>query len=157
MSPDTIAVGVFSLLGVLVGLFGERLVRRIGNVRCKKDSWKLQAGNGIAEERYLQVTFVNRKEVPVTVMEMQVLFYKGGVPLEEWVRPGLAFVDARGQRSPAGPVTLLPNIAFPLTISVTAGVTAGRDDIREELAKADRAEFVARIVRRLITMSQSVA
>jgi len=44
MSWDTIAVGVFSivgtLLGVVLGLFGERWVRRWGEVRCDIDSWE---------------------------------------------------------------------------------------------------------------------
>jgi hypothetical protein len=39
VSPDTIAVGVFTLLGVVVGLFGERWVRRLGRVWCEVDAW----------------------------------------------------------------------------------------------------------------------
>jgi hypothetical protein len=45
VSPGTIAVGVFTIVGTiagaLVGLFGERIVRRLGYVRCvvKEGGW----------------------------------------------------------------------------------------------------------------------
>ena len=63
MSWDTIAVGVFSivgtLLGVVLGLFGERWVRRWGQVRCEIDSWEAIEPSNDTEERDLQVSFLN--------------------------------------------------------------------------------------------------
>jgi hypothetical protein len=147
MSPDVVATGVFTLLGVLVGLLGEPLTRRLGRVRCTIDSWKRSAGT--PEEpvtRMLQVTFLNGKELPVVVREMRVEFYKGGKPVPEWARPHLEFVDETSvqPRRPLGPVNLPSREAVPLTISVSAG--GDRDDAWKELAKVDRAVFTAKLV-----------
>lgn len=147
MSPDTIAVGVFSmggtLLGTLLGLFGERLVRRIGEVRCDVDSWDFPDIDH-SDRRDLQVTFLNRKEVPVTVRDMRVNFYSEGRPLEGWVRrPQLWLVDESDQRSTMGALNLFPHEAVVQTIRVFVLLS---DPNREVLAKADRAEFVANIV-----------
>ena len=81
------AGGIFTVVGVLLGLFGERLVRRAGEVRCTVDNWYPQqtgprpGGGATSLERRLQVTFLNRKEIPITVWEMRVDFYReGGAP-----------------------------------------------------------------------------
>jgi hypothetical protein len=145
---EQIITGIFTLLGVSVGLFGERLVRRLGGVRCSIDSWFIQRGGArpdggtTAEERRLQVTFLNRKELPVTVLDMRVVFYEGDNPLEDWTRPHMEFVDDRDQKSPLGLVNLPPFLAVTRTISVTPG----RDDKLRALEEADKAEFVASIV-----------
>jgi hypothetical protein len=72
---------------------------------------------------------------------MRVEFYKEGQPLEAWTRPNLAFVDEREHSSPLGTVNIPPHESRQRAISVAPG----RDDIRQELQKADRAVFVARI------------
>jgi hypothetical protein len=87
MSPDVIAAGVFGIAGAVVGLFGERWVRRIGGVRCDI-RWINSRGAGgpgspggvEVQERQLQATFLNRKDVPVTIWGMRVDFYKGASP-----------------------------------------------------------------------------
>src|SRR4051812_23298581 len=80
--------GVFgTLLGVALGLFGERWVRTRGKVRCDIRWWAslrkelVDAPGGLeVTERRLETTFLNRKDVPVTVWEMGVTFYKGASP-----------------------------------------------------------------------------
>jgi hypothetical protein len=65
--------GVFALLGAVVGLLVERLVRRLGKVQCviEEGDWNVQQDpSSILPEdsrRLLRVTFLNRKDVPVTV------------------------------------------------------------------------------------------
>lgn len=142
------AGGIFTVVGVLLGLFGERLVRRAGEVRCTVDKWYPQqtgprpSGGATAYERRLQVTFLNRKDLPVTVWKMGVEFYKGREPLEEWARPSVQFVDG-GQSSPLDAVTLPPHVHVTRTISVTPLDTNQKLRTLEE---ADRAEFVASLV-----------
>jgi hypothetical protein len=152
MSPDTIAVGVFSIVGTLLGgtlgLVGERLVRRIGEVQCKIHRWWIQqgaarpGGGGTAEERRLEVTLLNRKELPVTVTDMRVVFYKGGKPLEGWTEPNISFVDGSVQGSSVGLVNIPPYTGVTRILSVVPG----RTDKLRELEKPDKAEFVAKIV-----------
>jgi hypothetical protein len=157
VSPETpeptIAVGVFSivgaLLGVVAGLFGERLVRRVGKVRCEIAGWRRVVGTPEEpEERSLEVTFWNEKEIPVAVWEMRVDFYKGGkrLELEEGAPPAFLFLVAdvdSGRQKPAEPVSLPPRVPVPLKISVKAG---GEGRRRARLAEADKAEFVAGII-----------
>jgi hypothetical protein len=120
-------------------------VRTLGKVECDVVSWDIHRGASyvnvgtVAEERRLQVAFKNGKDLPITISEMRVEFYKGGQPLEDWARPGLEFVDDQDRRSPLGPVNLDAQQREQRTISVTPG----RDDIVRELQQADRAEFVA--------------
>lgn len=73
---------VGTLLGALLGLFGERWVRRIGRVLCET-AWKVQSSEGGVDgprvtERRLAVTFLNRKDVDVNVWEMSVEFFREG-------------------------------------------------------------------------------
>jgi hypothetical protein len=74
-----------TLLGAVVGLFGERWVRTWGNVRCDliwqstQNAGSPDSPGGVeVQERQLEATFLNHKDVPVTVWEMRVMFYKGG-------------------------------------------------------------------------------
>ena len=152
MSPDTIAVGVVTIVGTiggaLVGLFGERFVRRLGWVRCSVDQWYVQQGaahpdgGGTAEERRLRVTFLNRKDLPVTVWDMRVEFCKRGVPTPRGARPHVVSVDESGNTKAFDPVALPPHIPVPLGLSVIPD----RTDKLRELEKADTAEFVATLV-----------
>lgn len=127
MSPEAIAVGVFSivgtLLGVVAGLFGERWVRSWGEVRCEIADWTINVGALAGpEESLLEVRFLNEKELPVVVWELRMEFYKGGEPLEAWAHPTTQFVDeVTGRRSPLGPVNLPPRVAVSRTISLAAG------------------------------------
>src|SRR5215211_3532875 len=145
------ATGLVGLIDVVLGLFLERWVRRWGAVRCEID-WQVARGassvdspGGVqVEERHLQVTFRNEKDLPVTVLEMGVVFYKGGKPIEEWARPDVKVFDERGETSPVSLVNLPSHIAVLRKISVTPE----RDNPfkRRVLEEADRAEFVAIIV-----------
>jgi hypothetical protein len=145
VSPETIAVGVFSivgtLLGVVAGLFGERWVRSWGDVRCEIPNWSITVGNPAEpEESQVEVRFLNEKELPVVVWEVGVEFYKGEEPLEAWAHPTAVFLDeATGIRSPVAPVNLPPRVAVMRTLILVSG----REDKRQELARADRAVFVA--------------
>ena len=148
VSPETIAVGVFSivgtLLGVVAGLFGERWVRSWGEVQCEMADWRINVGTSAGpEESQLEVRFLNEKELPVVVWELRVEFYKGGESLEDWAHPTALFVDevTGHRRSPLGPVNLPPRLAVTRTISLVAG----SEERRRELGTADRAVFVAHI------------
>ena len=140
-----IVTGLFTLLGVALGLFGERWLRTWGPVEFKVAAWRPQqttahAGGGTTvHERWLEVMFLNQKDVPVTVLDMRVEFYKGGQPLEEWAHTRLEFIGAGSRREPVGPVNLTPHVAVPLVISIAPG----RDDKIRALEEMDRAEFVA--------------
>ena len=138
-----------TLLGVVVGLIGERLIRRIGRVRCVigDGDWsghmvEYRPDGSMPKERHLQVAFVNGKELPVTIWEMGVEFYKGGKPLEEWARPVVQFVDERGDPRPLGPVNLPPHMTMPLTLRVLPD----RDDKLREMEDVDKAVFVATLM-----------
>ena len=52
MSPDVIAVGVFSIAGAVAGavagLFGERWVRSWGKVSCQVVNWRVSVGSSSA-------------------------------------------------------------------------------------------------------------
>ncbi len=75
---EQVVTGIFTLvetlLGVGAGLFGERWVRTWGKVACKLD-WNPTMGTYSAQnpsghrvtQRSLRVTFLNRKDVLVTV------------------------------------------------------------------------------------------
>jgi hypothetical protein len=94
MSPDVIAVGVFSIVGAVAGavagLLGERWRRSWGKVRCEIVDWRVSAGPPTAPtERELEVRFVNEKELQVIVLDMRVAFYTGDKPLKERARPAL--------------------------------------------------------------------
>jgi hypothetical protein len=136
--------GGFALLGVVVGLFGERWVRSWGNVRCDIEEWVISVGTSAGpEESKLDVRFLNEKDLPVVVWEMRMEFYKGEEPLEEWAYPTVLLVDeVTGNRSRGGgPVNLPPRVAVTRTISLVSG----RTDKSQELGRTDRAVFVADI------------
>jgi hypothetical protein len=149
MSPDTLAAGVFGIagavVGTLLGLFGERWARTLGKVRCEI-KWLSARGAGSrpnveVQERQLEVTFLNRKDVPVTVWDMQVVFYKEGKPLGEEERPSTRLVDANvpGGRGPLDLVTLPPRVHVKQTISVEPG---HNEHVKQRAVEAaDRVEF----------------
>jgi hypothetical protein len=141
-----VAAVAIGLIGWVAAPLVARYVRTLGKVECIVKSWDVHRGafhakvdRTVAEERHLQVEFKNGKDVPITVSELRVEFYKGGQPLEDGARPGLEFVGDQDRRSPLGPVSIPPHGHEPRTMSVNPG----RDDIVEELQKADRAVFVA--------------
>jgi hypothetical protein len=162
MSPDTIAVGVLSILGALggalVGLFGERWVRSRGEVRCEIH-WRTGSGASTPEgaefwDRLLELTFLNRKDVPVTVWTMQVVFYKDDKPLNEGEHPHASFINEQDQTWPVGPVNLPSHVPVTRKLVVELGTpTPGRrlmsspdPDKLRAVQEADRVEFVARMV-----------
>ena len=77
---------------------------------CEIDYWRAwrtagsddSPGGVQVEERRLRVTFLNQKDVDVTVWDMRVAFYnRGGKLLEEWERPYMEFSnDSGGLGSP---------------------------------------------------------
>ncbi|MDP8952670.1 MAG: hypothetical protein M3N18_10625 [Actinomycetota bacterium] len=134
MSPEAIAVGVFSivgtLLGVAAGLFGERWVRSRREVRCQIDNWRINVGTSVGpEESHLEVKFLNEKELPVVVWEARIEFYKGDEPLEAWAHPSALFVDeGTGLRTSLGPVNLPPRVAVAQLGLWQRGQAAGVGD-----------------------------
>lgn len=171
MSPETLAAviggvaggvvgGVLGIVGVAVGLFGERWVRRWGDVRCviEDDDWYVARGRsgGVVDERRLRVAFLNRKELPVTLWDVRVEFSKGGEPLDEWARPHVQLVNPDGsireRHGPVlGPVTLSPHIPVPLEIRVlpegpVQGTDQKRADKMRALEETDSATFVATLI-----------
>jgi hypothetical protein len=156
---EQIVTGIFTLLGVVVGLFGERWVRRLGRVRYWTD-WQVQRGEFRAEvgtvalERQLKVTFLNRKDVGVTVQDMRVEFYnREGQLLGEEERPYLYFIDPESNEwSAPGPVDLPPGRTVQQTISLTLGEVQSGSVTNPEPARQKAVEgaawavFVARIV-----------
>jgi hypothetical protein len=93
-------------------------------------------------QRQLGVTFLNRKDVPVSVWDLRVVFYKGGQPLGTEERPSLQFSGEHGGRGPFELVPLLPHI--PVTRTVSVEPFTNHEKLRP-LQEADRIEFVAEI------------
>jgi hypothetical protein len=151
-------VGV--VVGVMVGLFGERWLRRWGDVECriKEDDWYVPKGayprgGDTPGERRLRATFTNGKELPVTVWDVRVDFYKGRELLEEWAeraRPRVQLVEESHNISELRAVILPPHIPVSLEIRVTP--LGAHDTDQEQAAKlrvleeAERAEFVANLI-----------
>jgi hypothetical protein len=140
---DQIVTGIFTLLGVALGLFGERWVRTWGEVRCDI-GWEVTRSAGSeVQERQLKATFSNRKDIPVTIWDMRVVFYKGDRPLGEGERPHMQFAGDGGGRKPFSPVNLPPRIPVTRTIFIFPGHDEA--DRRRAVEEADRAEFEALI------------
>jgi hypothetical protein len=154
MSPDVIAVGVFTIVGAVAGAFagllGERWRRSWGKVWCEIVDWRFTVGDRTAPaERELEVRFVNEKELQVIVLDMRVAFYTGGrmafytgdKPVEERARPTLVF-GSGNNKTALSPVNVPGRSAVTLTFTVIAGLAG----IQQELAAINRAEFEATLV-----------
>jgi len=140
---DQVVTGIFTLLGVALGLFGERWVRTWGEVRCDI-GWEVTRSAGSeVQERQLKATFANRKDIPVTIWDMRVVFYKGDEPLDEGERPHMQFMGDRDGRRPFSPVNLPPRIPVSQTIFVFTGIDEA--DRKRAVEEADRVEFEALI------------
>jgi hypothetical protein len=145
---DQVVTGIFTLLGVAMGLFGERWVRTWGAVRCDVD-WGVARSAGSVnspggvevQERQLKATFSNRKDIPVTIWDIRVVFYKEDEPLDEEERPHMEFTGASGGRREFSPVNLPPRVPVTRTIFVTPG--HNESDRQWALEEADRVEFEA--------------
>ena len=138
--------GVFTIIGVFLGLIGEPLLRRRGKVRCDiaRDAWQIQVGTPETPvESQFDVTFWNGKEIPIAVMGVRMEFYKGKRKLEEWARPDLVFGTEEALLGPL-PWNLPAREAVVQSIRVIAD--AESEDKQRELAKTDRAVFVASVV-----------
>lgn len=139
--------GVLGIAGVVVGLFGERWVRTRGKVQCDirwrngKDTPDKLAGLEV-QERQLEATFLNYKDVPVTVWDLRVEFYKRGKLLDAQEHSDLHFSTPRGGSRPSFElVTLHPRIPASRTVHVSPGYN---EPFRERAAEeANRIEFVA--------------
>ena len=143
-----IVVAVVS--GVLFVVLVPRLVRKLGKVDCEL-YWQPTRGAGSdgspgreVQERQLVVTYTNRKDVPVTVRSMEVMFYRQGKPLDAGEHPHVQFITRDG--SGPGPFEL---VSLPPFVPVTRRVIVypGDNEHRRQRAveEADRVEFVAEI------------
>jgi hypothetical protein len=145
---DQVVTGIFTLLGVAMGLFGERWVRTWGAVRCDID-WRVTRSAGSVDspggvevqERQLKATFSNRKDIPVTIWDMRVVFYRGDEPLDEAERPHTQFTSAGGGRTSFSPLNLPPRVPVSRTIFVSTG--HNESDRQRAVEEADRVEFEA--------------
>jgi hypothetical protein len=158
MSPELQGVLVGGLVG-FVSSIGTLIVARWlrsrwGNVRCEiawlpeQTAGSVDSPGGLeVRERRLTVTFLNRKEVPVTVWGMQVVFYKGGKPLDEWLRPNMQFAVPGGGIRPMDLVNLPPRVHITSTMSLHVFRNLDDDSLRgqklQAVHEADRVEFVA--------------
>jgi hypothetical protein len=95
---------------VALGLFGERWVRSWGDVRCNIDSWHdvTDTGRSVTEDREVEVTFLNEKDLNAVVWNIQVVFHKEG---DEPFCPTLTFSDEPGRGGLVGVLNLPPWIA----------------------------------------------
>jgi hypothetical protein len=76
MSPDVIAVGVFSIVGAVAGavagLLGERWRRSWGKVRYEIDAWTGEeiSSFGAPEARHFEVDIYNEKEFALALWDI---------------------------------------------------------------------------------------
>jgi hypothetical protein len=136
------------VVSVALTLLGQRWLRNKGGVDCDL-YWQPTRGEGSVDspggarvlERQLSITFLNRKDIPVTVRSMQVVFYKAGKPLSENERPDLTLLD--GGRRPLDLVNLPPHEHVTKTISVEPG--HNQYDKQRAVEEADQVGFEANI------------
>jgi hypothetical protein len=148
--------GIFTVIGGVVVLFWERRVRARGEVECligdedNKHDWSAESSEFSAQhnrnivlERRLEVLFLNGKDLPVTVLDMKVRFYKEGKPLEKEEQAiSVKFLNAHNLRSDLSPLTLPPHVHVRRTLVVAPISPAAQWALDE----SDRAEFVAVLV-----------
>ena len=136
--------------GAVVTVLVQRWVRSTGGVNYDI-CWKNTRGAGSVDrpggvevqQRQLTVTFENRKDVPVTVRGIRVVFYKGDKPSDEEESPYMEFKRDRGEWGPFELVSLPSRIPVTRTISVAPG--DNEPDRQRAVEEADRVEFEATI------------
>jgi len=72
----SIIAGAFTLLGVALGLFGERYIRERGKVRYEIDAWTGadNASFGAPEVRHFEVNLYNEKDVTLALWDVHMEF-----------------------------------------------------------------------------------
>jgi hypothetical protein len=136
VSPDLIAVGVFTLLGVALGLVGERWLRRRREVSREVKAWVDGRTGGHTETRQFEVRFFNNKDVNIAVWDPKVEFYEGA----ELVAPPMIPKEPLSEE-PIGPTDLPSRTSVYRTMWLQAS-----EELLEKLKRADRGRFVARVV-----------
>jgi len=117
-------------------------------VQCDK-SWYVQLTD---HERRLKVWFLNQKELPVTVRDMRVVYYKGAQPLKEEEHPHVQFVNENGEWRSLSSVHLPSREPVEQIISVTLGAVlsgspSSPDPVKKRAVKeANEAVFEAKIL-----------
>jgi hypothetical protein len=119
---NQIVTGVFtllgSLLGVALGLFGERYIRERGKVRCEIDAWSGEENPsfGAPEVHHFEVNIYNEKDVALALWDIHMeVVPEDGEP----ERVGLQFARTTGEW-----VSVL-NLPSRVAISEGMRVTAG--------------------------------
>jgi hypothetical protein len=71
-----IITGIFTLLGVALGLFGERYIRERRRVHCEVDAWTgaENPSYGAPEVRHFATTFYNNKDVALALWDVRMEF-----------------------------------------------------------------------------------
>ncbi len=120
---NQIVTGIFtllgSLLGVIVGLFGERYIRQRGKVRCDDIvAWtgEENPSPGAPEVRHFEVSFYNEKDVALALWDIHMeVVPEDGDP----ERVGIRFSGEAGEW--VSVLNLPPRVAVSRGMQVTAG------------------------------------
>jgi hypothetical protein len=121
VSADAIAVGIFSivgtLLGVLVGLLGERYARERGKLHCEIDAWTGEERNsyGAPEVRHFEATFYNEKDVALALWEVHM------EAVQEDGETDLVGLQLTSTGEWVNVLNLPPHVAISQTMKATAG------------------------------------
>ncbi len=138
---EMVVTGVFTLLGTLLGvalgLFGERWLRQRGKISCEVGELR-QRHNSVADELVLDVAFTNDKDINVPIY-IRVEFHREG---REPVRLHPQFLGAHGRWNSREVLNLPARAAIHETLRLSPV-----DDQRQAAKEAHKVEFVADLSR----------
>jgi hypothetical protein len=125
-------------------------VRTLGGLDCDiywqntRSAGSVDSPGGVEVlQPQLNITFKNRKDIPVTVRSMRVELYRGDKPLDKEERPDTQFTREPGGQGPFELVNLPPRIPVSRTIIVDPG--HNQRDKQRAVKEADRVGFQATI------------
>ncbi len=128
--------GFFALLGVVVGLVAEQVLRRKGVVRLEVEAWAGGSKGGPFEERHFEARFFNDRDVNISLWDPRVEFYEGGQLID-----AMPTANPRSGQGSVGPIDLPSRTSVYVTMALRSEgghLTA--------IKQADRVSFAATIV-----------
>lgn len=132
---DLIATGVFTLLGVALGLFGERYLRERGKLDCQVEAWTGGAWSSRTQEfRHFEVRFYNAKEIALPVWDIHM----------ELASDGKAPERVELYSTSTGAKVSMLNVAPSTVVSEGLKATVG-GELLESLRRGRKARFVGAI------------